>query len=228
MLQSVYSVYDRVRRPLRNHHFLVLPGARLAYARVAGLPQHLARTVLAALGGGSEDSGWFDDVELLTGRELHRRYPQIVVFAFVQPPAERIAAAYDMLITSQKPLPTFYIRHGFAPGMSLPQFVHRICRIGDLRADNLFRSQSDILAQSKGGAALVLRTDQLAKDWSRLQDLVASNTRPAAALPPVPDLPAASPLVALLSQGGLADRLARRYAQDLRLYFGSGEVPGPK
>ena len=226
MLQSVYSVYDRVRRPLRNHHYLVLPGARLAYARVPGLPQQIARPVLAALGGGSEDSGWFDEVELLTGRELHRRYPEIVVFAFVQRPAERVAAAYDLLIASQKPLPTFYVRHGFVPGMGLSQFVHRICRIGDLRADNLFRSQADILAQTKAKTALILRTDQLARDWPRLESLVAEKAGSAAVLPPLPDLPEPSPAAADLTRGLLADRLARRYAQDLRQYFGEDEVHG--
>lgn len=227
MLQSVYSVYDRVRRPLRNHHYLVLPGARLAYARVPGLPQQIARPVLAALSGGSEDSGWFDEVELLTGRELHRRYPEIVVFAFVQRPAERIAAAYDLLIASQKPLPTFYVRHGFAPGMGLSEFVQRICRIGDLRADNLFRSQADILAQTKAGTALILRTDNLARDWPRLERLVAETSGPATVLPPMPELPEPSPAATDLGQGLLADRLARRYAQDLRLYFGASELLSP-
>lgn len=227
MLQSVYSVYDRVRRPLRNHHYLVLPGGKLAYARIPGRPERIARPVLAALDAGAEDSGWFDEIELLTARELGRRYADITVFAFVQPPAERIAAAYDHVIGSGKPLPTFYARHGFLPGMSLAQFVQRVCQISDLRADNLFRSQAHMLERRPAGRSLILRTDRLDQAWPRLSALLSANGCPS--LPPCPN-PAGStetcpvPSAAALETGPLAARLARRYAQDLQLYFGEDRV----
>lgn len=227
MLQSVYSVYDRVRRPLRNHHYLVLPGGKLAYARIPGRPEQIARPVLAALDAGAEDSGWFDEIELLTARELGRRYADITVFAFVQPPTERIAAAYELVIGSGKPLPTFYARHGFQPGMSLGQFVQRVCQISDLRADNLFRSQAHMLERRPAGKSLVLRTDQLGKGWPRLSELLAAAG--GLSLPDCPEPagdadPKPVTRISELETGPLASRLARRYAQDMQLYFADERV----
>ncbi|NBN62236.1 hypothetical protein [Pannonibacter tanglangensis] len=221
MLQSVYSVYDRLRRPLRNHHYLVLPGGRLAYARIPGLAQSLARPILAALDAGAQDDGWFENVELLTARELGRRYPEIAIFALAQPPAERIAAAYETVIASGRPLPTFYLRHGFSAGMTPEAFVARISQIGDLRADNLFRSQCHMLETAGLKPPLVLGTDRLERRWEELAGLVRAAT--GRTLPPPPPCPAPSDLALQLGQGATGERIRRRYARDLRLYFaGSG------
>ena len=106
MLNWMYSIFDRRLRPLRNHVFLAFPIHNIAYARIAEPTFRLLRPVLHRLAGidgkASESTQntqteeaerllFHGEVELLTARELKRRYPDMKVAAWVQDPSHRLA-----------------------------------------------------------------------------------------------------------------------------------------
>lgn len=232
MLKAFYDVFDRRRRPLRNHHFLVFQKAKLAYARIPGSPFETAFPLLKILGefnsaekppSGRQSAGpglWHGNIELLTARELKRRHPDFKVFALVQPPHARIAASYDFLVQGEAPLPAFFEENRYQKAMSIEAFLDRTADIPDLKADNLIRSQASILCHKNTLVPdLVVDMNRLAEDWGRLLSLV--DTQCGLAGNDLPGSPAvqATDTVNAVERSPLFQRILDRYSQDYRLFF---------
>lgn len=232
MLKAFYDVFDRRRRPLRNHHFIVFQKARLAYARIPGSPYQTAFPLLKTLGEfNSADKTsseavparpdlWNGNIELLTARELKRRHPDFKIFALVQPPHARIAASYDFLIQGEEPLPAFFEENRYQKGMSIDAFLDRTADIPDLKADNLIRSQASILCHKNTLVPdLVVDMDRLTEDWGRLVSLVdAQCGLGGSELPGSPSVGGSETLDAVVASP-LFQRILDRYSQDYRLFF---------
>lgn len=232
MLKAFYDVFDRRRRPLRNHHFIVFQKARLAYARIPGSPFQTAFPLLKTLGEyNSADKAspdapparpdlWNGNIELLTARELKRRHPDFKVFALVQPPHARIAASYDFLIQGEDPLPAFFEEQRYRKGMSIDAFLDRTADIPDLKADNLIRSQASILCHKDTLVPdLVVDMNRLADDWGKLVSLVdAQCGLGRSELPGSPTVGQTDTLDAVQASP-LFQRLLGRYSKDYRLFF---------
>ncbi|MEJ8476014.1 sulfotransferase family 2 domain-containing protein [Roseibium algae] len=188
MLKALYSVYDRRRRPLRDHHYMVFASIGIAYARVPGdsfkaiskLICRLAGTSSVDLGNTTEplnSDAWNSDMELLTARELKRRHPDFIVFTVVQPPEERVASAYNTIIQSQDPLPAYFEANQFSKSMSLESFTSRIAGLSDTVADNLLRSQASILSyRSNIVPGMVVELSELRRSPEHLLNYLREHT----------------------------------------------------
>jgi len=233
MFQAAYAAYDRVRRPLRNHHYMAFPSAGIAFARIPGMPYEAARPLLAAISGESfaDDSdtdhpGWLSSTELLTARELTRRYPDILIFAFVQDPAERIASTYQDLTRPERDLPAFYRDHQFTGGMTLEEFTARLLAIGDFRADNLFRGQAAMLTyKGRLMPTLTIRLDRLTADWPKLR--TAFKKQSGVDIGAHPPAPYRAPELAgrIKTKKELLVSLKRRYKRDYNTFFDKDRQP---
>lgn len=184
MLETVYRLWDRRRRPVRDRHFVVLPALRLAYARVPKAANSSVKQVLSAHvdAAGVElppntDWYWADEGvrggELVTAAELTARYPDAFVFTFVRDPFSRVVSCYTNKVLNRRTITKRFRRFGCRRGMSFDEFVRVVARVGDRRADNHFRSQQDML--SHRGRLLphfVGRVDRIHDDWERLRERV--------------------------------------------------------
>lgn len=241
MLQAMYNVIDRRRRPLRHHHYMVFADAQMAYARVPGAPMAAIRPYLRylcdrnTLGSTTSEQNdipspgtglWDSDPDLLTARELKMRHPDFAVFTVVQSPHGRIAWCYDNLIQGDAPLPAFFEENGFSKDMTRIDFIERVVQIDDLRADNLLRSQESILCR-KGKLVpdLVLDLDNLAADWGKLRSLVKRQSGRDLGTGPDAAVPITSNTHRAVTDIHAADLLQRRYRRDYALFFGQ---PGPR
>ncbi|MBD8878784.1 sulfotransferase family 2 domain-containing protein [Roseibium polysiphoniae] len=233
MLNTLYSVYDRQRRPLRDHHFMVFPDVGLAYARIPGDPYRAVTGILNRLVAGSTPEGtsddsaqgidsWVGDIEIVTARQLKRRFPDFCTFAVVQSPAERILSAYQCLIEGDTSLPTYFDLNRFDKSMSLLDFVSHVAAIGDMGTDNLLRSQSAILShRSKLVPDIVVDLASLAHTPGALLDQLSDRATSPIDLTNVEiDVPDHDPENWEIMQG-LAVRAAlkQRYKKDYRMFF---------
>lgn len=241
MLQAMYNVIDRRRRPLRHHHYMVFAEAQMAFARVPGAPMATLRpylkylcdrNVLSTVLPGSDDTAspttglWDSDPDLLTARELIMRHPDFAVFAVVQSPHGRIAWCYDNLIQGNTPLPAFFEENGFTKDMTRTDFIERAVQIDDLRADNLLRSQESILChKGKLVPDLVLDLDNLAADWGQLRSLVKRQSGRDLGNGPDATPPITTSTYRAVTDTHAADLLQRRYRRDYALFFGK---PSPR
>lgn len=236
MLNRVYSVFDRRLRPLRNHVYLVFPEHNIAYARVAEPAFQALGGVLNHLAGNkhslqsirqdthaserNEQLLFHGNVELLTARELKRRYPDTKVIAWVQDPAQRLSYCYERVILSQNALPSYYSESGFDQLMSPQEFVEHISSISDLEADNLFRSQSAALTH-KGTltADIVLQVEQfdhslaafLSESTVAMRNIPRSRYR-------ISDFVSYGTLCSFEDEG-IRRKLQRRYHTDYDLFY---------
>ncbi len=194
MLKTVYNAYDRTRRPLREHHYIAFPALGIAYGRIPFAEPVSIHKTLAKLGAeiqrnadpllsqsqnktpppgcgvSGETQGWGDGAELLTARQLQRRYPDIFVFAVVRNPIDRLMACYFANIKTRPSVSASYQRRGFHPQMTFEEFVFRASSISDLRAENHFRSQTSILTHKKALVpTLILRFEQISSEWEKLR-----------------------------------------------------------
>lgn len=233
MLHALYTAYDRRRRPLREHHYMVFPDAGLAYARVPGDPVHAMSPLisrLAELSVGTSNPGsqpadravWNGDTELLTARELKRRHPDFFVFAIVQSPIERVASTYRTIIEAKGALPTYFRLNQFTKDMSIGQFVAHLSAHGDMGADNLLRSQAAILSyRSALVPNLIIDLKSLSQDPGRLLGALAQHSKIKIAFEDLtfPAQEANSEHVAILHRQPLRDHIRQRYQHDYRLFF---------
>ncbi len=236
MLNRVYSIFDRRLRPLRNHVYLVFPEHNFAYARVAEPAFHVLSPVLNWLAGNeitqrvkrqtgsapecTGQSLFHGNVELLTARELKRRFPEMKVVAWVQDPAHRLSYCYEKVILATGPLPSYYIERGFDRFMSPDDFVTHVSSISDLDADNLFRSQSAVLTHK--GMLIADVVLQLEHFEQSLATFLSES-----ALPPLPVASTAYRISEYVSDKtlrsfadeGLRQKLKRRYQSDYDFFY---------
>lgn len=236
MLNRVYSILDKRIRPLRNHVYLAFPKHNIAYVRIAEPAFQMLRPVLHRLAGtepllpaceddsqlldGTERLLFHGDVELLTARELKRRYPHMKVVAWVQDPLHRLAYCYDKVILKSETLPAYYAERHFSKSMTVREFVGQVATISDLEADNLFRSQSAFLSY-KGTltADLVLRIEDFETALAQFLDHGALGPLPVPAAPYRPtDFVCAETLQAL-EDPTLATHLRLRYRGDYDAFY---------
>ncbi|WP_269582209.1 sulfotransferase family 2 domain-containing protein [Roseibium sp. Sym1] len=236
MLNRVYSIFDKRIRPLRNHVFLAFPKHGIAYARIAEPAFQLLRPVLHRLAGtedllpdnghvacqspGTERLLFHGDVELLTARELKRRYPEMKVVAWVQDPAHRLAYCYDRIILNSEELPAYYEERHFTKDMSPREFVAQVAGISDLEADNLFRSQTASLSY-KGmmTADVVLRLENFEQSLARFFAESALNIRPLPAVSYRLSNFVTQTTLRAFSDAALVQKLKRRYRADYAVLY---------
>ena len=241
MLSRVYSVFDKKRRPLRNHVYLAFPEHNFAYARatepafrlLAPFLNYLAGNVVSevitendlSLSSQLERQLFHGNVELLTARELKRRYPDMKIFAWVQDPIERLAYCYEKVILADEPLPSYYSERFFDKGMSVKEFVEHVSTISDLEADNLFRSQTATLSY-KGmlTADIVLPLEHFEQSFGLFMSEFSLKHRPRWTTKyRVSDYISSSTLRAF-SDAALSLKLQRRYRSDYASLFSNAAV----
>lgn len=235
MLNRVYSIFDKRIRPLRNHVFLTFPKHNIAYARIAEPAFQLLRPVLHRLAGtesllsekectspspGTERLLFHGDVELLTARELKRRYPDMKVFAWVQDPLHRLAYCYDRIILNSEALPAYYEERYFSKDMSPEEFITHVSGISDLEADNLFRSQSASLTY-KGmlTADVVLRLETFEQSLTRFFAESALSLRPLPAVSYRLSSFVSSTTLRAFNDTALVQKMKRRYRSDYAMFY---------
>ncbi len=237
MLHALYTAYDRRRRPLREHHYMVFPDAGLAYARVPGDPVRAMSPLISRLAEctvGTSTSNlkqvtrdvWNGDTELLTARELKRRHPDFFVFAVVQSPIERVASTYRSVIEEKGDLPTYFRLNQFTKDMSIGEFVSQLSAHGDMGADNLLRSQSAILSyRSALVPDLIIDLESLLRNPDGLLKPLAHHSRHRLDLGDMtfPAQDANGEHLTILRRQPHRDQIRQRYQNDYRLFFKENE-----
>ena len=235
MLQAMYDVFDRQRRPLRNRHYMVFRKARVGYARIPGAPMATVFPVLKMLSGqaagpyatqayASDYTGlWEGDIELLTASELKRRHPDFPVFTIVQYPHTRLAACYEHLILGDADLPAYFEEYRFRKQMPINEFLERVLETTDLGADNLLRSQASML-HHKGALVpdLVLDFNKLPSDWSKLRSLLKRQSNvDIGAVPAAIEMPTHETAEAIRNSQYF-EQVLRHYRRDYKMFFDNG------
>ncbi|MBA5776667.1 sulfotransferase family 2 domain-containing protein [Stappia sp. F7233] len=195
MFETVYKAYDRIRRPLRDHHFFYAPAIRIACARLPHTGDDLTRNTLIHIlrekaGKSSEASNdflWMDDLQLVTARKLQRLSPDIFTIALVRDPGTRLAAAFRRQILERDTISETWHVYGFRKGISFDAFAQRACALSDLRADSHIRSQSSMISlDGRIVPQSILRLESLESDWEIMREMAA--TRDLADPGPLPDI----------------------------------------
>ncbi|MES0882174.1 sulfotransferase family 2 domain-containing protein [Roseibium sp. SCP14] len=229
-------MFDKRRRPLRNHVYLAFPDHDIAYARATEPAFQVLAPVLNCLAGnynvttpGSDVSlercklerlVFHGNVELLTARELKRRYPEMKIVAWVQDPLHRLAYCYEKIILTEEALPSYYNERYFDKTMSPVDFVTHVSGISDLDADNLFRSQKATLTY-KGAltADIVLKLEQFEDSLERFLSVSLLEQRPTSSTSyRISDYVSADTLSSFADEA-LGKMLHRRYKQDYNLFY---------
>ncbi|MEM9633127.1 MAG: sulfotransferase family 2 domain-containing protein [Pseudomonadota bacterium] len=242
MLNRVYAMFDKRRRPLRNHVYLAFPDHNIAYARATEPAFRVLAPILNCLAGNFSAATlkrdatldscklerllFHGNVELLTARELKRRYPQMTIVAWVQDPLHRLAYCYEKIILTDDPLPSYYSERYFDKSMSPAEFVAHVCGISDLDADNLFRSQKATLSY-KGTmtADIVLRLEQFDSSLERFLSESALKQAPKASADyHVSDYVSDQTLSSFANEA-LGRKLQRRYKADYNLFYSRPPLP---
>lgn len=195
MLRTLYQTVDRRRRPLRDHHYLVLPALGLAYGRCPnaasdGIRQAmatLARTFGEATSNAQSEhpatqaqhagyatgtlSSWVEGMTLLSARELTRRHPDALIFSAVRDPLARLAACYLRQYGAGRTPPVSSSFLGFHPKMSFAQFALQVCAINDRKSANAYRSQTAILRHNRTLLPRhFIRFESPEPDWQALRE----------------------------------------------------------
>jgi len=235
MLQAMYDVFDRQRRPLRNRHYMVFRKAGVGYARIPGAPMATVFPVLKMLSGQTTPPSatqayaadlpglWDGDVELLTASELKRRHPDFPVFTVVQYPHTRLAACYEHLVLGDADLPAYFEENHFRKQMPMDAFLERVLETSDLVADNLLRSQASML-HHKGTLLpdLVLDLNKLPSEWSKLRSLlIRQSDLDIGEGPAAVELPTHQTAEAIRNSRYFGQVL-RHYRRDYKLFFDNG------
>ncbi|PVB63663.1 sulfotransferase family 2 domain-containing protein [Labrenzia sp. 011] len=241
MLNRVYTIFDKRRRPLRNHVYLAFPEHDIAFARIAEPAFHALAPVLHRLAGNdfnfpstarsaeaneiSDRSLFHGNVELLTARELKRRHPDMKIVAWVQDPLHRLAYCYEKIILTDLPLPSYYQESYFDKSMSPPDFVAHVASISDLEADNLFRSQTAALTY-KGAltADLILLLEHFEQSLDTFLSASSLDYQPTPSLTYRALDHVSAATLRSFEDEDLCQKLRRRYKADYELFYAQAAV----
>lgn len=228
VLQPLLRAYQRRRRPLNDHHFLVLEGAGLAYCRAPHSADHAIRSALLRLAGADPSQGpayatgtlrdWTDGLTLLSARQLRRRFPDAIVFTVLRDPLSRLAACY--LACNRAKLPAG--AGALAAQDGFEAFAAAVCRTPDWKSPNSFRSQSEILTYKRRLLpSHFIRYEARQADWNAFRERIRADGGPDIgdlSAGDDPDAEAVASLVAKLP-GSLVEALRRRYRKDYANFY---------
>lgn len=222
----------------RDRHTIVLAERGIGYVRVPKVANTRIKALLAAhlgllpdaRGRVASDRYWRAlagrRIEMVTARELRRRWPDAFVFAFVRNPFDRLLSCYNSKILARYGLGNGMLRSGMNARMSFAEFVERVATIPDRRAQIHFRSQADILTwQGRLVPQFVGRFEHLAEDWERLTCILRE--RHGVHLAPWPAQQAVSrrPPAASPWTPALAARVRERFRADFELFYPGTDDP---
>ncbi|MTI45656.1 sulfotransferase family protein [Roseibium hamelinense] len=244
MLRTLYNLFDRKKRPLRQHSFIVFRDKGLAFGRVPGDPFLWALPVISALDSKSAAASppkfrdtscppvWQSDIELLTARELKRRYPDMPVFACVQSPIERVVSCYENVILGDMPLTAYFAEKRFSKDMSITAFAAKVANLPDMNADNLLRNQTSILNHRKQLVPdLLVDIDSPDQQAGALSRLLKAHGVKMPALKRISYSARHNVLTDELLDSSAARLVRKRYARDAELFnmplYASGATPKP-
>jgi len=241
VLQPLLRAYQRRRRPLNDHHFLVLEGAGLAYCRTPHSADHSIRSALLRLADAGAPQGpayatgtlrdWTDGLTLLSARQLTRRFPDAIVFTVLRDPLSRLAASYLACVRGKIPAGA----GALAGEDGFEAFAAAVCRTPDWKSPNSIRSQSAILTYK--GRLLpshFIRYENRKTDWNVVRRRILASEGPdigALSLGIDPDAEAVTKLASSLP-APLVQAVRRRYRKDYARFYpttpksGSGAVAG--
>ena len=228
VLQPLLRAYQRRRRPLNDHHLLVLEDAGLAYCRAPHAADHAIRTALLRLAGARPSQGptyatgtlrdWTDGLTLLSARQLVRRFPDTVVFTVLRDPLSRLAACYLACVRGNVPAGT-----GALSGQDgFDAFAAAVCRTPDWKSPNSFRSQSEIMTYK--GRLLpshFIRYETRKADWDAVRRRLLADDGPDIGDLEIGDDPDAKAIAKLLANlpHSRVGALRRRYRKDYARFY---------
>ncbi|WP_310620174.1 hypothetical protein [Flexibacterium corallicola] len=185
MLKAAYSLYDKSRRPLRDQSFFLLRDLNIAVARIPDVAENLLPTLLERLALLTEGYGKplhlrhpsplisLCQFEIASARDLVRSSSRCLTITFTRDPLAKITDCYAKRIAHTNTASSRLAHYGIVPGQTFKKFVNRIVSIPDYRADNFFRSQSDIVSyKGKLIPSFYFRTENQRDEWERLRKLL--------------------------------------------------------
>lgn len=224
-------------------HFIAIPALGIAYGRVPKVANSVIKRSLAhAAGlqdrfpnkGFSKDRNWktlAPDAFFVDAGTLARDFPDLLVFAFVRDPLERLASCYRSKLTQGRTIGKGLAREGLKTGIAFPDFVDHVCRRRDWRSNVHYRSQSAILSAivqkpDRRPTTIIGKFETMREDWLRISGML--ETRTGRALPRLPrrnpkhEIAKASDF--FKDDAALTARAVARYAEDYRLFY-PGQAP---
>jgi hypothetical protein len=194
VLRAILNAVERRRRPMHDHHYLVLSGIGLAYGRCPNAASESLRLALLALNARQSVceetatpphvryttgtlANWTDGMTLLSARQLERLHPRALIFAAIRDPITRLAACYARDFGRGRNAPASSRFLGFQKGMSFDAFAAWVCGIPDRKSPNSFRGQADILLHK--GRLLpqhLIRFESRQADWEALRAKVKAKS----------------------------------------------------
>ena len=244
VFRAIRKAYERRRRPMYEHHYLVIADIGLAYGRCPNaantgirrsllsltqrFPQDTSGTAHIPAPGctGSYVTGtlanWADGLELLSARQLTRLYSDIFVFAAVRDPVSRLAACYLRDLDGGRSIPASGVYYGFRPNMSFAAFAARVCDIPDEKSSNGYRSQASILTR-KGRLVpdFIVRHEHAEHDWPILRTTIERHCRVDIGPLNTRDEEEETQIKDLVTQldPAIVYALKQRYRKDLELFY---------
>ncbi len=109
--------------------------------------------------------------KLADKRDYFKKYKNYFKFAFVRNPYDRLVSCYKNKILESKTDEAINIRNNLPRGISFEEFVVRVSKIPDIRADQHIKSQSFFIEDKKTGKLLVDflgRFESLEKDYKKI------------------------------------------------------------
>jgi hypothetical protein len=187
-------------------------------ARAAGLEDQFGS-------GFSKDRDWRSKAPaayLVTATELHRRFPDVFIFAFVREPLSRLASCYRSKVSEARNFSGAFRSEGLTPETSFSDFVRHVARRGDWRSNVHYRAQAAILTRrGKIVPHFIGRFETLTEDWTHLNEILLA--RGCAALPRLPQRSQTRPIVQaadyFAGDTALAALAKERYRDDYRLFY---------
>lgn len=230
MLQPLLKAYQRRRRPLSDHHFLVMAHVGLAYGRCPHTADDAIRAAILRLAGADLAAlpayatgtlrDWTDGLTLLLASQLARRHPGIRVFAALRNPATRLASCFLHHRTEGGEAGA-----SLAPGDDVEafrRFVAKVCATPDWRSPKAWRSQTEILShRGRLVPAHLVRHESRDEDWETVRGALLADGGPDIGPLRSPDRTQDARIEELLESlsAPLRSSLRRRYRADYARFY---------
>jgi len=173
-----------------DEHVIVIEPWRVAYFRIPKAANTSIKTALVgSLGlptipglGPTRDKYWRivapRKVDIIRPRTFATtaRYANYWSFSVVREPAARLVSCYKNKIKRNKRLSPSLLKLGFDRKMSMDDFVHHACALGDEVTDVHLQSQASILVHAgRLLPKLIVRVEELDGQWPHVQERVRAH-----------------------------------------------------